>query len=122
MPAAIVVTHDRAFLDRVTTRIIELDRGVLRSYPGTSAAYELRKDEELAAEETRGAGSRSSGSRRRPGSARASRPAARVTKAACAVSSNCAWSAPLDATGSETSASLSMPESAQASWWPSSSG
>ncbi|HET9388407.1 MAG TPA: ATP-binding cassette domain-containing protein [Steroidobacteraceae bacterium] len=52
VPAAIVVTHDRAFLDRVTTRIIELDRGVLRSYPGSFAAYEVRKDEELAAEQT----------------------------------------------------------------------
>jgi ABC transport system ATP-binding/permease protein len=51
VPAAIVITHDRAFLDRVTTRIIELDRGVLRSYPGNFAAYELRKDEELAAED-----------------------------------------------------------------------
>jgi|SRR5579863_8254715 len=51
VPAAIVITHDRAFLDRVTTRIIELDRGVLRSYPGSFAAYEERKDEELAAEE-----------------------------------------------------------------------
>lgn len=52
VPAAIVVTHDRAFLDRITTRIIELDRGVLRSYPGSFAAYEQRKDEELAAEQT----------------------------------------------------------------------
>jgi ABC transport system ATP-binding/permease protein len=51
VPAAIVITHDRAFLDRVTTRIIELDRGVLRSYPGTFSAYENRKEEELAAEE-----------------------------------------------------------------------
>jgi ATP-binding cassette subfamily F protein uup len=52
VPAAIVVTHDRAFLDRITTRIIELDRGVLRSYPGNFAAYERRKDEQLAAEDT----------------------------------------------------------------------
>jgi ABC transport system ATP-binding/permease protein len=52
VPAAIVITHDRAFLDRVTTRIIELDRGVLRSFPGSFAAYEQRKDEELAAEDT----------------------------------------------------------------------
>ena len=51
VPAAIVITHDRAFLDRITTRIIELDRGVLRSYPGNFAAYEQRKDEELAAED-----------------------------------------------------------------------
>src|SRR5256884_1130955 len=52
VPAAIVVTHDRAFLDRTTTRIIELDRGVLGSYPGSFAAYELRRDEELAVEDT----------------------------------------------------------------------
>ena len=50
-PAAIVVTHDRAFLDRVTTRILELDRGVLRSYPGNFAAYEERREQELAAED-----------------------------------------------------------------------
>jgi ATP-binding cassette subfamily F protein uup len=52
VPAAIIITHDRAFLDRITTRIIELDRGVLGSYPGSFAAYEQRKDEELAAEDT----------------------------------------------------------------------
>lgn len=46
----IVVTHDRAFLDTVCTRILELDRGILRSYPGNFAAYETRKNEELNAE------------------------------------------------------------------------
>ena len=51
VPASIVITHDRAFLDRITTRIVELDRGVLRSYPGNFAAYESRKSEELAAED-----------------------------------------------------------------------
>ena len=45
-----VITHDRAFLDDTVTRIVELDRGVLRSYPGNFAAYETRKAEELAAE------------------------------------------------------------------------
>jgi len=48
--ASIVVTHDRMFLDRVTTRIVELDRGLLRSYPGNFSAYESRKETELAAE------------------------------------------------------------------------
>ena len=47
----VVITHDRAFLDKVATRIVELDRGVLRSYPRNFAAYETRKEEELAAEE-----------------------------------------------------------------------
>ncbi|MDE2138246.1 MAG: ATP-binding cassette domain-containing protein [Gammaproteobacteria bacterium] len=50
VPAAIVITHDRAFLDRITSRIVELDRGILRSYPGSFTAYEERKDRELAAE------------------------------------------------------------------------
>ena len=47
---SIVITHDRTFLDRVMTRIVELDRGLLRSYPGNFAAYEARKANELAAE------------------------------------------------------------------------
>jgi ABC transport system ATP-binding/permease protein len=51
-PTSIVITHDRAFLDRVATRIVELDRGLLRSYPGNFAAYERRKADELAAEAT----------------------------------------------------------------------
>jgi ATP-binding cassette subfamily F protein uup len=50
-PASIVITHDRAFLDRVATRIVELDRGVLRSYPGNFTAFETRRRDELAAEE-----------------------------------------------------------------------
>ena len=50
--AAIVITHDRAFLDRVATRIVELDRGLLRSYPGNFAAYQDRKAVETAAETT----------------------------------------------------------------------
>ena len=32
--ALVVITHDREFLDAVSTRIVELDRGILRSYPG----------------------------------------------------------------------------------------
>jgi ABC transport system ATP-binding/permease protein len=49
-PSAIFVTHDRAFLDRVATRIVELDRGLLRSYPGNFSAYERLKAGELATE------------------------------------------------------------------------
>jgi len=44
------ITHDRAFLDSIATRIVELDRGALRSYPGNFAAYQARKVEELEAE------------------------------------------------------------------------
>jgi ATP-binding cassette subfamily F protein uup len=49
-PSAIVVTHDRAFLDRFATRIVELDRGLLRGYPGNYTDFERRKEVELAAE------------------------------------------------------------------------
>ena len=46
----ITVTHDRSFLDNVATRIVELDRGKLLSYPGNFAAYLLQKEEQLAQE------------------------------------------------------------------------
>ena len=46
----IVITHDRSFLDRVATRIVELDRGQLRSYPGNFGQYLLQKDDQLAQE------------------------------------------------------------------------
>ncbi|MEK9721043.1 MAG: ATP-binding cassette domain-containing protein, partial [Quisquiliibacterium sp.] len=48
--AVLLVTHDRRFLDRVASRVIELDRGKLRSYPGSFAQYQRRKTEQLAAE------------------------------------------------------------------------
>jgi ATP-binding cassette subfamily F protein uup len=48
--ATVFVSHDRAFIDAVATRIVELDRGVLRSYPGAYAAYEAAKARELEAE------------------------------------------------------------------------
>ncbi|MBS0454387.1 MAG: ATP-binding cassette domain-containing protein [Proteobacteria bacterium] len=49
--SVVTITHDRAFLDRVATRIVELDRGQLRSYPGNFAQYQLQKEEQLAQEE-----------------------------------------------------------------------
>ncbi|WP_374334877.1 ATP-binding cassette domain-containing protein [Methyloversatilis sp.] len=48
--ASLVITHDRRFLDSFATRIVELDRGLLRSYPGRYAQYVARKADELAAE------------------------------------------------------------------------
>ena len=46
----VLISHDRAFLDNVCTRIVELDRGILRSYPGNFKAYEDLKTRELADE------------------------------------------------------------------------
>jgi len=48
--AVMFVTHDRAFLQRLATRIVELDRGQLTSWPGDYATYLRRKEEGLANE------------------------------------------------------------------------
>jgi ATP-binding cassette subfamily F protein uup len=48
--ALVLISHDRAFIDAVATRIVELDRGVLRSYPGNFSAFETTKARELEAE------------------------------------------------------------------------
>jgi ATP-binding cassette subfamily F protein uup len=48
--SVILVTHDRAFLDNVCTQIVELDRGILRTYPGNFSAYEVLKDQEMNSE------------------------------------------------------------------------
>jgi len=49
--AVVFVTHDRAFLQRLATRIIELDRGRLTSWPGNYETYLRRKDDALANEQ-----------------------------------------------------------------------
>lgn len=46
--SVVTVTHDRAFLDRVASSIIELDRGKLLRYPGNFAQYQQLKQEQLA--------------------------------------------------------------------------
>jgi ATP-binding cassette subfamily F protein uup len=48
--AVLFVTHDRRFLDNVTTRIVELDRGNLASFPGNFSAYQAIKERMLADE------------------------------------------------------------------------
>ena len=48
--SVLLVSHDRAFIDAVATRIVELDRGILRNYPGQLAAFEAAKARELEAE------------------------------------------------------------------------
>ena len=45
--ALVFVSHDRAFIDAVASRIVELDRGILRSYPGSFTTYEGTKAREL---------------------------------------------------------------------------
>ncbi len=48
--SVMLITHDRAFLDAVATRIVELDRGIIRSYPSNFSAYERMKEEQLASD------------------------------------------------------------------------
>jgi ABC transport system ATP-binding/permease protein len=48
--SVVTITHDRTFLDRVVTRIVELDRGQLRSYPGNFTRYQVQKEEQIAQE------------------------------------------------------------------------
>jgi ATP-binding cassette subfamily F protein uup len=48
--AIVFVTHDRAFLQRLATRIVELDRGQLTSWPGDYASFVRRRDAALEAE------------------------------------------------------------------------
>jgi ATP-binding cassette subfamily F protein uup len=48
--SVVTITHDRAFLDRVATRIVELDRGKLRSYEGNFAQYLILKEDQNAQE------------------------------------------------------------------------
>ncbi|RZT04581.1 ATP-binding cassette, subfamily F, uup [Duganella sp. CF402] len=53
--SVLFITHDRSFLDNVATRIIELDRGRLLSFPGNFTTYQTRKAELLENEEVENA-------------------------------------------------------------------
>ncbi|MEB0137565.1 MULTISPECIES: ATP-binding cassette domain-containing protein [unclassified Undibacterium] len=53
--SVLFITHDRSFLDNVATRILELDRGKLTSFPGNFTTYQTRKEEQLEVEEVENA-------------------------------------------------------------------
>lgn len=53
--SVLFITHDRRFLDRLATRIIELDRGRLTEFIGNFTNYQLKKEELLAVEATHAA-------------------------------------------------------------------
>src|SRR5215475_11435781 len=48
--AVVFVTHDRTFLQRLATRIVEIDRGAVTSWPGDYATYLRKKEDALANE------------------------------------------------------------------------
>ena len=53
--SVIFITHDRAFLQKLATRIVEIDRGRIISWPGDYANYLQLKEQALEEEETRNA-------------------------------------------------------------------
>jgi ATP-binding cassette subfamily F protein uup len=53
--AVIFITHDRNFLQRLATRIVEIDRGHLVSWPGNYQNYLTLKEQALEEEESRNA-------------------------------------------------------------------
>lgn len=53
--SVLFITHDRRFLDRLATRITELDRGKLTDFTGNFSQYQVKKEELLAVEETHAA-------------------------------------------------------------------
>jgi ATP-binding cassette subfamily F protein uup len=89
----VFVTHDRRFLRNVATRILDLDRGQLRSYRTDYDRYLETRDDERRVEANRPRCSTRSWRRRKPGCAAGSRRAARATRAVCARWNRCARSA-----------------------------
>ena len=53
--SVLFITHDRRFLDRLATRITELDRGELTDFLGNFSEYQIKKEELIAVEETHAA-------------------------------------------------------------------
>lgn len=53
--SVLFITHDRRFLDKLATRITELDRGKLTDFVGNFTQYQIKKEELLAVEETHAA-------------------------------------------------------------------
>ena len=107
----------------MTTRIVELDRGLLRSYPGNFAAYEARKADQLAAESVANRKfdtfwKQEEAWIRKGVEARRTRDMGRVRRLE-AVAARARRSG---ASASATSSSRSTPASAPASWWPNSTG
>ena len=92
--SVMLITHDRAFLDRVATRIVELDRGRLLSYPGNFAVPDAQARAARARSRDQRQGRQAARRRRRSGCARAWKPAARGRKDASPDCSNCAPAGP----------------------------
>jgi ATP-binding cassette subfamily F protein uup len=104
--AVVVITHDRVFLDHVATRIVELDRGVLASFPGRFSEYLARKAEHLEAEEKANARFDKLLAQEEVWIRKAWKRAAHATKGECGVLRPCAASAAHAVIASATSSWL----------------
>jgi ATP-binding cassette subfamily F protein uup len=117
--SVLFITHDRRFLDNVATRIVELDRGRLLSFPGNFTKYQERKAELLANEEIENAKfdkvlAQEEVWIRKGVQARRTRDEGRVRWKPCA------WSARRVVTSKARSSSTSVPASVPARSWPTS--
>jgi ATPase subunit of ABC transporter with duplicated ATPase domains len=92
--AIVFISHDREFIHKLATRIIDLDRGVITSWPGNYDEYLQGKEEWLRVEELKTPSLTASWPRKRYGCARGSRRVVPATRDACGPSRRCAWSAP----------------------------
>ena len=117
--ALLLITHDRAFLDVVATRILELDRGQLRSYPATTAPSRATRRASWPTRRWPTPASTSCWRRRRCGSGRAWKRAAPAAWRALRGSSRCATSTPRGATYRAMCGWTSTAAAPAASWWPS---
>lgn len=77
----IFISHDRSFIRNMATRIVDLDRGKLVTYPGNYDQYLLDKEEALRVEELQNAEFDRKLAQKRCGSVRESKRAGPVTKA-----------------------------------------
>ncbi len=87
--AVLFVTHDRSFVERVATRIVDIDRGSCAAGPADTATTSSRKHKATRPRIGRTRCSTRSSPRKRSGFAKASKPARRATRDACARSRSC---------------------------------
>jgi ATP-binding cassette subfamily F protein uup len=118
--SVVVITHDRAFLDRVATRIVELDRGRLRTYPGNFSRYQAQKEEQLAQELVINAKADKLLAQEEVWVRRGSRRGGHARRAASCAWSSCASAAPAGATRWDACGWTWPPAHRAARSWPNS--
>jgi ATP-binding cassette subfamily F protein uup len=118
--AIMVITHDRVFLDGVATRIVELDRGNLVSFPGSFAAYQERKEFMLNEEALANARADKMLAQEEVWIRKGSRRGARAASVASSGWRPCARPAPRGGNSRARWNSAWYAATPRASWWPNS--